>query len=43
MTLHEILWQDSSWEPVGVFEVMDEEKLKKNYYKAIRFVHPNNH
>jgi len=40
-SLHTILWSDAKWKPVNLGDLLDDGKVKRNFHKASRVVHPD--
>lgn len=41
VTLHEVMWEESGWKPLGMSELIQDGRIKRNYHKAILLVHPD--
>lgn len=41
VTLHEVMWANSAWAPLGMSELIQEGRIKKYYRKAILLTHPD--
>jgi hypothetical protein len=40
-TMHNVLWDDCNWKALTLADCVQGGKVKRNYYKAIRLVHPD--
>ena len=40
-SLHTILWPGANWKQISIGDVLDDAKVKKNFHKASRVVHPD--
>lgn len=41
VTVHEVMWPNSGWAPLGMSELIQEGRIKKYYRKAILLTHPD--
>ena len=40
-SLHTILWPEANWKQISIGDVLDDSKVKRNFHKASRVVHPD--
>lgn len=40
-TVHEVIWKDSGWQPVGLADLLQDGAIKRIYRKAIIITHPD--
>ena len=36
-----VMWPEANWTPISIGDLLDPKKVKRAYYKASRFVHPD--
>jgi len=41
ITVHEICWPNCEWKPLSLSDCLNPSQIQKNYFKAIRFFHPD--
>ena len=39
--MDQVMWEGSGWKPISIGDLLDPKKVKRAYYKASRFVHPD--
>jgi len=39
--MHTVLWEGASWKPVSMADLLEPRRVKVNYQKAVRVVHPD--
>ena len=39
--MDKVMWPESNWTPISIGDLLDPKKVKRAYYKASRFVHPD--
>ena len=37
----QVMWEGSGWKPISIGDLLEAKKVKRAYYKASRFVHPD--
>ena len=37
----QVMWEGSGWKPISIGDMLEPKKVKRAYYKASRFVHPD--
>lgn len=42
-TMHNVLWKDSGWEPVGPGDLITNAQVKSTYLKSLNIIHPDKH
>lgn len=42
-TMHNVLWKDSGWEPIGPGDLMTPAQIKAAYFKSLNIIHPDKH
>lgn len=42
-TMHNVLWKDSGWEPVGPGDLITNGQVKSAYVKSLNIIHPDKH
>ena len=42
-TMHNVLWKDSGWEPVGPGDLITNAQVKATYVKSLNIIHPDKH
>ena len=39
--MDQVMWEGSGWKPISIGDLLEPKKVKRAYYKASRFVHPD--
>ena len=39
--MDQVMWEGSGWKPISIGDLLEAKKVKRAYYKASRFVHPD--
>lgn len=42
-TMHNVLWKDSGWEPIGPGDLITNAQVKSAYFKSLNIIHPDKH
>lgn len=42
-TMHNVLWKDSGWDPIGPGELIANAQVKNAYFKSLNIIHPDKH
>ena len=37
----QVMWEGSGWKPISIGDLLEPKKVKRAYYRASRFVHPD--
>ena len=37
----QVMWEGSGWKPISIGDLLEPRKVKRAYYRASRFVHPD--